>query len=140
MCDRSNSPARSRTARCSSRIPRYCTGISQPAKSISRAPSATWRSRSGVSCSAGAASVIAVAASDATERGFRGGPAVRSGGPDGRPGIDDLGRLRDERPLGLERQQVTGLIEADPAHLVELVVVAGQVAPGRLHEEIVDGL
>ena len=36
MCERSNRPTRSRTARCSSRMPEYWTGISQPAKSMSR--------------------------------------------------------------------------------------------------------
>ena len=56
MCDRSNRPARSRTARCSSRMPVYWTGISQPPNSISRAPSARWMSMSAVSwsCSLGA--------------------------------------------------------------------------------------
>ena len=39
MCDRSNRPTRSRTARCSLTIEVYWTGISQPAKSIIRAPS-----------------------------------------------------------------------------------------------------
>ena len=34
-------PGVARTARCSSMIPAYWTGISQPAKSIIRAPSAT---------------------------------------------------------------------------------------------------
>ena len=32
------------------------------------------------------------------------------------------------------------LVEADPAHLVELVIVAAEVAAGRDHEEVVDGL
>src|SRR5829696_7137609 len=41
-------PARSRTAMCSSRMPAYCTGISQPANGTSFAPAATWRSCSGV--------------------------------------------------------------------------------------------
>ena len=41
-------PARSRTAMCSSRMPPYCTGISQPANGTSLAPAATWRSCSGV--------------------------------------------------------------------------------------------
>ena len=44
----SNTPARSRTAMCSSRIPPYWTGISQPANGTSFAPAATWRSCSGV--------------------------------------------------------------------------------------------
>src|SRR6185503_9454998 len=54
--------------------------------------------------------------------------------------IDNLGRLGDERALGLERQERRCLVEGDPADLVELVVVAGEVAPDRLHQEVVDGL
>ena len=50
MCDRSNSPTAPRTDRCSSRIDPYWTGIRQPAKSIIRAPSASCRPASGVSC------------------------------------------------------------------------------------------
>ena len=42
-------PAALRVARCSVRMPvGYCTGISQPPKSTSRAPSATWRPWKGV--------------------------------------------------------------------------------------------
>src|SRR5438445_3990554 len=48
MCETSKMPTRSRTARCSSRMPEYWTGISQPPKSISFAPSSRWRSYSGV--------------------------------------------------------------------------------------------
>ena len=48
MCETSNTPARSRTAWCSARMPSYCTGISQPANGTSRAPAATWRSCRGV--------------------------------------------------------------------------------------------
>ena len=44
MCETSNTPAAPRTATCSSRMPAYCTGISQPAKGTSRAPAASWRS------------------------------------------------------------------------------------------------
>ena len=42
----SNSPTRSRTARCSAVMPAYSTGMSQPPKGTMRAPSATcaaWR-------------------------------------------------------------------------------------------------
>ena len=61
MCDRSNSPAADRTARCSSRMPAYWIGISQPANSTIFAPSASWRSSSGLGVAAiGAGSVIAV--------------------------------------------------------------------------------
>ena len=48
MCETSKTPALSRTATCSSRMPAYWTGISQPANGTSRAPAATWRSYSGV--------------------------------------------------------------------------------------------
>ena len=58
----------------------------------------------------------------------------------GRGGIDDLGGPGDERPLGLERQERGRLVERDPADLVELVVVAREVAADRLHQEVVDGL
>ena len=44
MCETSNTPAAVRTARCSSRMPAYCTGISQPANGTSFAPAAAWRS------------------------------------------------------------------------------------------------
>ena len=48
MCETSNAPASSRTARCSWITPSYWTGISQPANGTIRAPRATWRSCSGV--------------------------------------------------------------------------------------------
>src|SRR5258706_13578359 len=49
MCDTSNSPTDSRTVRCSRIVPDgYCTGMSQPPKSISFAPSARCTSHSGV--------------------------------------------------------------------------------------------
>ena len=48
MWETSNSPACSRTARCSARMPAYCTGIAKPANSTMRAPRATWRSKRGV--------------------------------------------------------------------------------------------
>ena len=46
----------------------------------------------------------------------------------------------DERPLGLEGEQGLRLARTDPAHLLELVVVAGEVAAGRLHQEVVHRL
>src|SRR2546421_2411133 len=48
MWETSNTPACSRTARCSAPIPAYCTGISQPAKGTSFAPASSWRANSGV--------------------------------------------------------------------------------------------
>src|SRR6185436_19568073 len=124
MCDRSNSPARSRTARCSSRIPLYWTGMSQPPNSMSFAPSASWRSRSGVSWIA--ASTVSVTSGSVAGRGDG------TGLPSLVAGRDRVGGAGDERPLGLERQQVLGLVEADPADALELVVVAAQVAAGGL--------
>ena len=41
------------------------------------------------------------------------------------------GRARDERALGLEVSSAPRLVEADPADLLELVVVAAEVAAGR---------
>src|SRR5205809_1169729 len=141
MCDRSNRPARSRTARCSSRMPAYWTGICQPAKSISRAPRATWRSWSGVSWSVWSeVSVIVGPGSAPAHRRAGGRPDHRGRRPRRRARVDDLGRLGDQRPLGLEREQAGGLVERDPTNLVELVVVAGEVAADRLHQEVVDRL
>src|SRR4051812_5291168 len=48
MCETSKTPAAVRTATCSSRMPAYWTGISQPANGTRRADAATWRSCSGV--------------------------------------------------------------------------------------------
>ena len=52
-------PRGSRTARCSSRMPAYWTGISQPANGTSRAPAATWRSYRGVRFSVSVPAAIA---------------------------------------------------------------------------------
>ena len=131
MCDRSNRPARCRTARCSSRIPLYWTGMSQPAKSMSRAPRARWRSTSGVTLTESSTTsamlsrpiqtvpTLHVATSRSATRW-----AARS----------------TQAALGLERQDAAGLGELEPANLVELVVVIGQVAAGRPHEVIEHGL
>src|SRR5712672_3447959 len=48
MCDRSNSPAARRTARCSAVSLPYRSGISQPAKPVSVAPSRSCTARRGV--------------------------------------------------------------------------------------------
>jgi hypothetical protein len=48
MCETSKRPAPVRTATCSSRMPRYCTGMSHPAKGTSLARRAAWRPCSGV--------------------------------------------------------------------------------------------
>ena len=120
MCDRSNSPAAERTARCSSRMPPYWTGISQPANSTIFAPSASWRSSSG-SASRRSARGSVMPALPSPSRRERERAVGRGGAP----------RARDERALGLERQEGRRLVEADPADLVELVVVAAEVAAGR---------
>ena len=107
----------------------YCTGIRQPAKSIIRAPRAS------------------VVGPPAASRGAGPrGPRSRSGlgsvqrrGPGDGPG-DDVGGVGHQGPLGLERQHARRLVEVDPADLVELVVVAIQVAADRLHQEVVHGL
>src|SRR5688500_815207 len=141
MCDRSNSPAADRTARCSSMIPLYCTGISQPPNSMIRAPRAVWRSLSGVTWTL--ASAVSVT-SGALAGG--GGSAGRIGAIRKVPGSLRPGRIQrprgasDERPLGLERQRVPGVVEADPANRLELVVVAGEVAADRFHQEVMHGL
>ena len=44
----SNSPTAVRTAWCSSMMPEYCTGMSQPPKSTILAPNARWTEFSGV--------------------------------------------------------------------------------------------
>src|SRR5579884_1334938 len=48
MCETSKIPTSRRTARCSWRIPAYCTGISHPANGTSLAAADRWRSYSGV--------------------------------------------------------------------------------------------
>src|SRR6187397_2553819 len=58
MWPRSNRPARFRTALCSAMMPVYWTGISQPAKGTIFAPSATWRSKSGVRLNLSSATVL----------------------------------------------------------------------------------
>ncbi len=56
------------------------------------------------------------------------------------PSVCRLAGPGDQRALGLERQKRRRLVEPDPAHLVELVVVAAQVAAHRDHQEVVHGL
>ena len=55
----SKRPTARRTARCSSMIPVYCTGMSQPPKGTIFAPALTWTSRSGVRLS-GVDAVVSV--------------------------------------------------------------------------------
>src|SRR5438445_4816954 len=54
----SKRPTAPRTVRCSSMIPVYCTGISQPPKGTILAPALTWTSRSGVRLSGVIGAVI----------------------------------------------------------------------------------
>ena len=50
-------------------------------------------------------------------------------------------RLRDQLALGREASAATAASSSrEPAHVLELVVVAVEVAAGRLHQEVVDGL
>ena len=73
--------------------------------------------------------------------GGAGGRDVGRRGARPRPGSGELGgRPRDEGALGLEGQHRRRGVEPDPADLVELVVVTGQVAADRVHQEVVDGL
>ena len=114
MCDRSNSPARSRTARCSSRMPAYWTGISQPAKSISRAAErAVSLDQRGLEQLAAVGCVRAVESASCVDSGRR-------------------QRLLDDLALGREAHQLARLVDRHPADLVELVVVVVQAAAGRL--------
>ena len=128
MCERSNRPAAARTARCSSMIPAYWIGISQPAKSTILAPSASWRSRSGVGCGA------------AADLGHASGASWLGPAPgNGPPAAAVPARATSARSVSKVRS-AGRVVEADPADLVELVVVARQVAAGRRHQEVVDGL
>ena len=137
MCDRSNSPTRWRTVRCSSMIELYWTGISQPPNSISRAPSSRWVSVRGVTWTGG--SSVSVTARPRRRRSRRAGRRpTRRLAPSGSGELG--GRPRDEGALGLEGQHRGRGVEPDPADLVELVVVTGQVAADRVHQEVVDGL
>src|SRR5439155_13167467 len=126
-------------------MPAYWTGISHPAKSIIRAPSAAWRSWRGVSWIVGSSVSVmgfgpGVPGSDAARRCARGGPRDGLLGRAPVRSFDDLRGPGHERTLGLERQQAGSLIEADPADPIELVIMALQIAADWLHEEIVDGL
>src|SRR4051794_12912780 len=89
MWETSKTPARSRTAVCSSRIPAYCTGISQPANGTSRAPAATWRSWSGVRWSASAPAAIRWP--DASSVWWLGGGAQLALGDHGAERLHDRG-------------------------------------------------
>ena len=135
MCERSNRPTRSRTARCSSMIEVYWTGIRQPENSIIRAWSAVVAVRerrlvNGVALDRGVGHEAASAA-----------PALARGIPTvGRSVAEQVRGTRDERALGLEGQDRRGLPEVDPAHLVELVVMPVEVAAHGFHHEVVDGL
>src|SRR3954453_3150783 len=115
MCERSKTPTRSRTARCSSRMPEYWTGISQPAKSMSRPPSARWRSTRAV-CSKRCSSC---------------GGALQAGQWQG---------LLDELALGREGQQRQRFGDRKKADVLELMIVVLEAPAGRLHQEEVDRL
>ena len=133
MCERSNRPTRSRTARCSSMIEVYWTGIRQPENSIIRACSAVWRFASGVSRTAWPLTAASVTRRLPPRWRWRGIPTI------GRS-AEQVRRTGDERALGLEGQDRGGLPEIDPAHLVELVVMPVEVAAHGFHHEVVDRL
>ena len=124
MCDRSNRPTRSRTARCSSRIAVYWTGISQPANSIIRAPSA--RVPVGERRLVERSAAVARDLAHGRRRPTAAGPAATC--------TDRVPRRSTARPPGRRarapsrRSGRRRLVETDPADLVELVVVA---RPGR---------
>ena len=133
MCDRSNRPTRSRTVRCSSMIELYWTGMSQPPNSISRAPSSRCASVSGRDVDRRLERVGHGAAS--AERRRRGRPTGRRPVRRARRPSARRARARSRRSASSRR-----VVEPDPADLLELVVVPGQVAADRLHQEVVDGL
>ena len=97
---------------------------------MSRAPSSRWVSVSGVTWTGG--SSASVTAPPRRDRRRLPGVVRGSGQLGGRP--------RDEVALGLEGQHRGRGVEPDPADLVELVVVTGEVAADRIHQEVVDRL
>ena len=113
MCDRSNRPARSRTARCSSRIEPYWTGISQPLNSISRAPSAR--------CAIGERGQV----DRRVDRVGHEAPRRRPVDAGCRAGAGhELGGSATRARSVSKVSSAAGVGERDPADLVELVVVA----------------
>src|SRR3954470_4206664 len=88
-------PTRSRTALCSSRMPAYCTGISQPANGTSRAPAATWRSWRGVRFSVSVPEDIGVLTLAVGSGGAPWRPLAVAWRPD-----DELGGGDDARSVG----------------------------------------
>ena len=86
MCERSNSPAAARVARCSARIPAgYWIGISQPAKGTSFAPSATCSAWSAVRRSGASLTRSRPRARRGRGRGPRGTSRTRASGAPPRP-------------------------------------------------------
>src|SRR5215468_10739210 len=132
MCETSNTPAAFRTASCSATTPVYWTGMSQPAKSTIRAPSARCTRLSGVW------RAMDVAPDYST--GLRAIKALHRHQSPGRP------RLREPR-----RPCLPGTLQPVALALVELpadvleerrgqVEVVGEVRiDGRLHDEVRPG-
>src|SRR5687768_5497279 len=93
---------------------------------MNRAPAATWR----------------------WYRAVRAGSPITSGA--GRVRVDgprrtgceagDRQRTREDLPLRLVAHHRLRLRELEPSHGLELVIVIGEVAPGRFHQEVVDRL
>src|SRR5438045_3920498 len=116
MWQRSKAPAACRTARCSSRMPRYWTGMYQPPNSTRRAPSRSCSARSGV-CRRFAVSVIVL--SSIVGRLLTGQARERS--------LDHLALAG----VGGTSQR---LVAREPGHLVVFRVVTAHVSPDRLHQ------
>ena len=95
MWETSKTPARSRTAACSARMPAYCTGISQPANGTRRAPAATWRSYRGVRCNVSASAISAP-----TLAQNRAAPAPGGRRRPARLAALERHRLLEHRPVG----------------------------------------
>src|SRR5918999_4931902 len=135
MWDRSKRPMALRTVRCSSMIDAYCTGISQPAKGIIRAPSSTWTAWSGVRRSVSSAPEVISRASTC-----RPSSAPPGGGRGRSLAGEHGGRRAEPLPLGGVAEQLDRLFQLEPGGLVELGVVVHRVAADGAHEVEVDGL
>src|SRR2546421_432023 len=122
MCETSNTPACSRTARCSSRTPAYWTGISQPANGTILAPAASCRSNSGVRFRVSAPGTAGRLAAPSRRAGGQSGTSVAV--PAAARALDRWGDLavvhREDRVLAAllradvgGRELVLGLAHAD---------------------------
>src|SRR5512135_1575171 len=134
MCDTSNMPARSRTARCSAPMPAgYVTGISNPAKGTIFAPSVTWMSCSGVRLSGvdGVGSLmVPVSSHQGGEQGLLNvQPVLRLVPYAGLPAFNDLGG-DFLAPVGGQAVQEDGVGVGEPHQLRVHRIAAKRVAAG----------